>query len=244
MENVRFREGDTSKFTQQGYLSRGQCQGQVLRWNKKDRRTVYTVPWGALGSKLVSGLKDKHGAPNGKTCRPEAPMESNGWVLGSRLRGLGWEQRWRLILITSFHAVLGSKVSFKGLGSQWRASSWWSPNTNLNSSPTPLPALLLPFPGAALHVHDFSILSMDWLVKNVTYRPHCHFCLTRNGTLMFKFAHPTPPTPAECLEWILLEKYRKKLQNVTEFDNRWVVVHNVSCAYHRWVEWGCVSLGL
>ncbi|XP_011366094.1 adenosine deaminase 2 [Pteropus vampyrus] len=73
--------------------------------------------------------------------------------------------------------------------------------------------------GAALHVHDISISSMDWLVKNVTYRPHCHFCLTRNGILMFKFAYPTPPSPAECSEWILLEKYRKKLYNVTEFDN-------------------------
>ncbi|KAM7115051.1 adenosine deaminase 2 [Molossus nigricans] len=73
--------------------------------------------------------------------------------------------------------------------------------------------------GAALHVHDFGILSMDWLVSNVTYRPHCHFCLTRNGVLMFKFGHPTPPTPPECLEWILLEKYRQKLQNVTEFDS-------------------------
>nr|KAF6493404.1 adenosine deaminase 2 [Rousettus aegyptiacus] len=73
--------------------------------------------------------------------------------------------------------------------------------------------------GAALHVHDISISSMDWLVKNVTYRPHCHFCLTRSGILMFKFAYPTPPTPAECSEWILLEKYRKKLYNVTEFDN-------------------------
>ncbi|KAF5919409.1 hypothetical protein HPG69_009890 [Diceros bicornis minor] len=75
--------------------------------------------------------------------------------------------------------------------------------------------------GAALHVHDFSILSVDWLVKNVTYRPHCHFCFTPKGTLQFKFAHPTPPTPtpAECSEWILLEKYRRGLQNITEFDN-------------------------
>ncbi|KAF3816488.1 hypothetical protein GH733_014661 [Mirounga leonina] len=75
--------------------------------------------------------------------------------------------------------------------------------------------------GAALHVHDFGILSMNWLVKNVTYRPHCHFCITPKGALKFKFAYPTPPTPmpAECSEWVLLEKYRKEMQNVTEFDN-------------------------
>ncbi|XP_066237225.1 adenosine deaminase 2 isoform X1 [Saccopteryx leptura] len=73
--------------------------------------------------------------------------------------------------------------------------------------------------GAALHIHDFGILHMDWLVKNVTYRPHCHFCLTQKGALMFKFAHPTPPTPAGCSEWVLLQDYRKKLQNLTEFDN-------------------------
>ncbi|XP_036913958.1 adenosine deaminase 2 [Sturnira hondurensis] len=72
--------------------------------------------------------------------------------------------------------------------------------------------------GAALHVHDFSILHMDWLVKNVTYRPHCHFCVTRHGALKFRFAHPTPPMPVECSEWVLLEKYRQELQNVTEFD--------------------------
>ncbi|XP_032329301.1 adenosine deaminase 2 isoform X1 [Camelus dromedarius] len=74
--------------------------------------------------------------------------------------------------------------------------------------------------GAALHVHDFGIVSMDWLVKNVTYRPHCYFCHTRKGTMLFRFAHPSPPKPepAECSEWVLLEKVRKGLQNVTEFD--------------------------
>ncbi|XP_049738085.1 adenosine deaminase 2 [Elephas maximus indicus] len=75
--------------------------------------------------------------------------------------------------------------------------------------------------GAALHLHDFGMVDVDWLVKNVTYRPHCHICFTAKGTLWFKFAHPTPPTPSQegCSKWILLEQYRKDLKNVTEFDN-------------------------
>ncbi|XP_004381337.1 adenosine deaminase 2 [Trichechus manatus latirostris] len=75
--------------------------------------------------------------------------------------------------------------------------------------------------GAALHLHDFGIVDVDWLVKNVTYRPHCHVCFTPNGTLHFKFAHPTPPAPnqEDCSKWILLQQYRKELKNVTEFDN-------------------------
>ncbi|XP_054442667.1 adenosine deaminase 2 [Pteronotus mesoamericanus] len=97
--------------------------------------------------------------------------------------------------------------------------------------------------GAALHVHEFSLLSMDWLVKNVTYRPHCHFCVTHRGVLVFRFAHPTPPTSAECSEWVLLEKYRKGLQNVTEFDesllrNFTLVTENPEAAYpNRDVLW-------
>lgn len=79
---------------------------------------------------------------------------------------------------------------------------------------------LLVFPGAALHVHDFSIVSMEWLVKNVTYRPHCHFCVTSHGTLMFKFAPVVPSPLAGCSEWTLLEEYRRRLPNVTEFDAR------------------------
>uniref|UniRef100_A0A2K5JMA0 Adenosine deaminase 2 n=1 Tax=Colobus angolensis palliatus TaxID=336983 RepID=A0A2K5JMA0_COLAP len=72
--------------------------------------------------------------------------------------------------------------------------------------------------GAALHLHDTGIVTMDWLVRNVTYRPHCHICFTSKGIMQFRFAHPTPPTSENCSKWILLEDYRKRVQNVTEFD--------------------------
>ncbi|XP_033088925.1 adenosine deaminase 2 isoform X1 [Trachypithecus francoisi] len=73
--------------------------------------------------------------------------------------------------------------------------------------------------GAALHLHDTGIVTMDWLVRNVTYRPHCHICFTSKGIMQFRFAHPTPHTSEKCSKWILLEDYRKRVQNVTEFDN-------------------------
>uniref|UniRef100_A0A0D9RPR9 Adenosine deaminase 2 n=1 Tax=Chlorocebus sabaeus TaxID=60711 RepID=A0A0D9RPR9_CHLSB len=73
--------------------------------------------------------------------------------------------------------------------------------------------------GAALHLHDTGIVTMDWLVRNVTYRPHCHICFTSKGIMQFKFAHPTPRTSEKCSKWILLEDYRKRVQNVTEFDD-------------------------
>ncbi|XP_006862842.1 PREDICTED: adenosine deaminase CECR1 [Chrysochloris asiatica] len=75
--------------------------------------------------------------------------------------------------------------------------------------------------GAALHLHDFGILDGDWLVKNVTYRQHCYICFNPSGTLQFRFAHSTPSNNKQdnSSKWILLENYRRELQNVTEFDN-------------------------
>ncbi|XP_027631457.1 adenosine deaminase 2 isoform X2 [Tupaia chinensis] len=76
--------------------------------------------------------------------------------------------------------------------------------------------------GAALHVHDFGMLTMDWLVHNVTYRRHLYFCMTPRGNMQFRFADPAPSSlpPAACSAWTLMEDFRKKVKNVTEFDAR------------------------
>ncbi|KAJ8261899.1 hypothetical protein GJAV_G00159750 [Gymnothorax javanicus] len=73
--------------------------------------------------------------------------------------------------------------------------------------------------GAALHVHDLSIVGVDWLVKNVTYRPHCYICFTSHQSVRFLFSAKQPHDLPECSTWVLLETLRGKMGNATELDN-------------------------
>lgn len=62
--------------------------------------------------------------------------------------------------------------------------------------------------------------SVEWLVKNVTYRPHCYMCLTDNQSIRFVFSSQWPKTLPHCSTWVLLENLRAKMVNVTDLDNR------------------------
>ncbi|KAM6925844.1 adenosine deaminase 2-A isoform 1-T4 [Lycodopsis pacificus] len=73
--------------------------------------------------------------------------------------------------------------------------------------------------GGALHVHDLSMVDVEWLVKNVTYRPHCYMCFTDNQSIRFIFSSRWPKARPRCSNWTLLENLRAKMSNTTDLDN-------------------------
>ncbi|XP_012677807.2 adenosine deaminase 2-A isoform X2 [Clupea harengus] len=76
--------------------------------------------------------------------------------------------------------------------------------------------------GGALHVHDFALVDVDWLVKNVTYRQHCYVCFTDDQSVRFIFASCQPKPVPHCSEWMLLETMRAKIDNCTDLDNSFI----------------------
>lgn len=74
--------------------------------------------------------------------------------------------------------------------------------------------------GAALHIHSSALVGVDWLVKNVTYRPHCYICFTWDSSVRFLFSEGQPLPRWDCFYWQLLETLRARIGDPTEFDNR------------------------
>ena len=76
-------------------------------------------------------------------------------------------------------------------------------------------------------MHDFSMVGVDWLVRNVTYRPHCYMCFTDDSSIRFLFSTRLPSPLAHCSPWVLLETLRAKLRNTTDLDSRWRVQNSL-----------------
>ncbi|XP_029008738.1 adenosine deaminase 2-A isoform X2 [Betta splendens] len=84
---------------------------------------------------------------------------------------------------------------------------------------SPVFSLLQKMPkGAALHVHDFSMVDVEWLLTNATYRPYCYICFTDDQSIRFIFSSRSPKPVPHCSPWYLLESLRAKM-NTTELDN-------------------------
>ncbi|XP_003972880.1 adenosine deaminase 2-A [Takifugu rubripes] len=73
--------------------------------------------------------------------------------------------------------------------------------------------------GGALHIHSSALVSVEWLVKNVTYRPHCYICFTWDNSIRFLFSARQPAPRWDCFYWQLLETLRAKVGDPTGFDN-------------------------
>ncbi|XP_017349959.1 adenosine deaminase 2-A [Ictalurus punctatus] len=72
--------------------------------------------------------------------------------------------------------------------------------------------------GAILHIHSSALVSVDWLVMNVTYRPHCYVCFTWTGRAQFVFSALRPVRRLSCSRWNLLENLRATISDVPAFD--------------------------
>uniref|UniRef100_A0A3P8ZGR2 adenosine deaminase n=1 Tax=Esox lucius TaxID=8010 RepID=A0A3P8ZGR2_ESOLU len=85
---------------------------------------------------------------------------------------------------------------------------------------SPIFSLLQKMPkGAALHIHSSSLVSVDWLVKNITYRPNCYICFTWGRSLRFLFSSRHPFPSWDCPYWRLLKTLRGNMPDPTDFDH-------------------------
>uniref|UniRef100_A0A8C7ZH70 adenosine deaminase n=1 Tax=Oryzias sinensis TaxID=183150 RepID=A0A8C7ZH70_9TELE len=73
--------------------------------------------------------------------------------------------------------------------------------------------------GAALHIHGSSLVGVEWLIRNVTYRPHCYICFTWDNSVRFAFSARQPFPRWDCFYWQLLETLRSRIGDNAGFDN-------------------------
>ncbi|XP_020502220.1 adenosine deaminase 2-A [Labrus bergylta] len=73
--------------------------------------------------------------------------------------------------------------------------------------------------GAALHIHSSTLVNVEWLVKNITYRPNCYICFTWDNSVRFFFSDRQPFPRWDCFYWQLLQTLRAKIRDPTLFDN-------------------------
>uniref|UniRef100_A0A3B3UKM8 Adenosine deaminase 2b n=1 Tax=Poecilia latipinna TaxID=48699 RepID=A0A3B3UKM8_9TELE len=62
-------------------------------------------------------------------------------------------------------------------------------------------------------------MSAEWLVKNVTYRPHCYICFTWDNSVRFLFSTLQPFPRWDCFYWQLLESLRARIGDNAGFDS-------------------------
>ncbi|XP_064606619.1 adenosine deaminase AGSA-like [Liolophura sinensis] len=73
--------------------------------------------------------------------------------------------------------------------------------------------------GAVLHIHDTAMVSLDWVVKNVTYRDNLYMCVPANNNerVEYLFADRLPNATDQC-SWELVRNRRENSTDVEEFD--------------------------
>ncbi|XP_055900360.1 adenosine deaminase AGSA-like isoform X1 [Biomphalaria glabrata] len=69
--------------------------------------------------------------------------------------------------------------------------------------------------GAALHTHDLSMVSLDWIIHNATYRENVYMCIWKQSYLFKVFK--TQPLETDC-HWKLVSKERQNSKDVQAFD--------------------------
>ncbi|KAK3804132.1 hypothetical protein RRG08_015706 [Elysia crispata] len=70
--------------------------------------------------------------------------------------------------------------------------------------------------GGILHIHDLAMGTIDWLVKNATYRDHIYMCVDADNLIILA-AFRKPPQNPDCV-WKCVKSERKSSGNTVRFD--------------------------